>query len=79
VALHVAETGEAPASLDALVPTYLPRVPLDPWDGKPLRYAIGPAKVWSIGRDGRDDGGTPYEDPEDDGGPGDVVVTIRGR
>jgi hypothetical protein len=77
VALCAAETGAPPASLEALVPAYLRRVPLDPWDGQPLRYAsVGPAKVWSVGRDGRDDGGTPYVEPGTDTGPGDAVMTI---
>ena len=30
--------GSVPESLDALVPKYFPAVPLDPFDGKPLRY-----------------------------------------
>jgi hypothetical protein len=76
-ALRVAETGSAPASLADLVPEFLARVPADPWDGKPLRYAAGPpAKVWTIGEDALDDGGAPYADPDSDSGPGDVVVTI---
>lgn len=49
-----------PESLDALVPEYLPAVPLD-FDGRPIRYARDPAngryKLWSIGEDGVDDGG----------------------
>lgn len=76
VALAVAEfrarTGDVPASIEALVPTYLPAVPLDPWDGKPLRYAAG--KVWSIGMDQKDDGGTPPTDPDDIDTQGDFVA-----
>lgn len=76
VALAVAEfrarTGEVPASLSALVPAYLPAVPLDPWDGAPLRYDAG--KVWSIGDDQKDDGGTPPPDPDDIDRPGDFVA-----
>lgn len=49
-----------PASLDALVPGFLPAVPVD-FDGQPIRYALNPAngryKLWSIGEDGVDDGG----------------------
>ncbi len=33
-----AAKGTYPQNLDALVPGYLPQVPLDPFDGKPLRY-----------------------------------------
>jgi len=31
--------GELPASLDAIVPTYLDSIPIDPFDGEPLRYS----------------------------------------
>lgn len=49
-----------------LVPEFLPRLPLDPFDGKPLRYVFGkvPASwgevewgIYSIGRNFTDDGG----------------------
>jgi len=48
-----------PKDLGELVPRFLPAVPLDPFDGAPLRYELL-AKgyvVYSIGRDGHDDGG----------------------
>ncbi len=51
--------GALPETLRDLVPTYLPDVPLDPFDGKPLRYKHfeqGYA-VYSVGPDGNDDGG----------------------
>jgi hypothetical protein len=51
--------GELPKSLTALVPVYLPAVPHDPYDGQSLRFkrlARG-FVVYSIGVDGRDDGG----------------------
>ena len=35
---HRARTGSCPETLDALVPELLPSVPLDPFDGKPLKY-----------------------------------------
>jgi len=47
--------GKPPDSLDALVPDYLPELPVDPYDGKPLRY--DKEKVWSVGEDLKDDGG----------------------
>ena len=70
VAVYQADhAGRLPATLEALVPAYLPNVPLDPFDpdGGPLRYA--PAyrptpdappspRVYSVGDDGQDDGGT---------------------
>jgi len=52
--------GALPEKLRDLVPRYIPDVPLDPFDGKPLRYRHlerGYA-VYSVGLDGNDDGGT---------------------
>jgi hypothetical protein len=51
--------GSWPKSLDDLVPDYLPAVPADPFDGKPLRLARLPdgLVVYSLGPDGTDDGG----------------------
>lgn len=78
VAQYAAEQGAAPASLASLVPTYLPVAPTDPWDGQPLRYEAGPsARIWSIGRDGKDDGGAPTSDPDDESQPGDFVITVQ--
>jgi hypothetical protein len=51
--------GHWPQSLQQLVTDYLAQVPEDPFDGKPLRYrrlADG-VVVYSIGGNGRDDGG----------------------
>lgn len=52
-------TGHLPESLDKLVPQYLDAVPLDPFDGKPLRYRLlNPGFViYSVGEDLSDDGG----------------------
>ncbi len=52
--------GKVPADLAELVPAYLPSVPTDPFDGKPLRFkmeADGTWKVYSVGEDEKDDGG----------------------
>lgn len=48
-----------PKSLDALVPEFLPAVPLDPFDGEPLRYRVDETeyRVYSIGPNGIDEGG----------------------
>jgi hypothetical protein len=54
--------GKYPASLAALVPEFLPAVPRDAMDGQPLRYRLntdGSFVLYSIGDDGRDDGGDP--------------------
>ncbi len=32
--------GKPPATLDDLVPRYLPALPIDPFDGKPFRYRV---------------------------------------
>jgi hypothetical protein len=51
--------GAVPQSLDALVPRYLNRVPLDPFSGDPIRYRyVGDSyTIYSIGRNGEDDAG----------------------
>ncbi|HEV2327184.1 MAG TPA: hypothetical protein VGY56_00165 [Verrucomicrobiae bacterium] len=46
-------------TLTALVPAYLPAIPLDPVDGKPLRYrrnGDGTYLPYSVSPNGRDDG-----------------------
>ncbi|MGA2241076.1 MAG: hypothetical protein ABSH11_03450 [Verrucomicrobiota bacterium] len=51
--------GRLPENLNELVPQFLSAVPSDPFDGQPLRYprlAKGYV-IYSIGRDGHDDGG----------------------
>lgn len=52
--------GEWPANLAALVPAFTPTPPRDWTDGQPLRYrrnADGGFTLYSVGADGRDDGG----------------------
>jgi hypothetical protein len=52
--------GGYPASLDELVPAFLPRVPADFMDGKPFRYRLRPEGgflLYSVGEDGEDNGG----------------------
>jgi hypothetical protein len=51
--------GALPEMLRDLVPRYIPDVPLDPFDGKPLRYKHLERGyvVYSVGPDGTDDGG----------------------
>jgi hypothetical protein len=51
-----------PDGLAALVPEFLSSVPKDPVDGQPLRYRLNPDGtflLYSIGEDGKDDGGNP--------------------
>lgn len=52
--------GKLPADLAALVPAYLPQLPHDWMNGEPLRYRLnadGTFTLYSVGEDGRDDGG----------------------
>jgi hypothetical protein len=57
---HYLAHGAYPDSLAALVPTYLPAVPLDIINGDPLRYRRndnGTFTLYSVGLDGDDDNG----------------------
>lgn len=57
---HRLRTGAYPAALAELVPALLPEVPRDPMDGQALRYRRrddGHFDLWSVGLNGRDDGG----------------------
>lgn len=51
---------DLPAALTDLVPTYLAEIPEDPLTGKPLLYraAADAYIVYSVGPDGKDDGGS---------------------
>jgi hypothetical protein len=58
------EHGVWPAALADLVPSFLPSLPLDPFDGRPLRFVPasgtgGRPLVYSVGADGVDGGGVP--------------------
>ncbi len=55
--LHEMDHGTLPAMLDALVPAYVPVVPEDIYTGKPLLWNRGERIVYSVGRNGTDDGG----------------------
>ena len=65
--------GRWPASLDALVPDYLAKVPVDPFSGAPLIYKIlgDGIMVYSVGRNRTDDGGKPSLVKPADGDKGD--------
>jgi hypothetical protein len=52
------EHGALPERLDELVPRELEQVPIDDFDGAPLRYSRERRRVWSIGTDLRDEGGS---------------------
>jgi len=59
--LYRQDIGAFPDKPEALVPAYLPLVPVDPFaaDGRPLRYRLDPGgpTVWSVGEDGKDQEG----------------------
>ncbi|MCC6580634.1 MAG: hypothetical protein IT440_09340 [Phycisphaeraceae bacterium] len=57
--LYRREYGDYPAKLDALVPAYLPTLPVDRITGGPLLYHVtdGQPVVYSVGADRDDDGG----------------------
>jgi hypothetical protein len=60
------ERGHYPAKLDELVPSYMKRVPSDPFGrGEAVHYRkTGKAyMLYSIGPDGKDDGGKPIDNP----------------
>jgi hypothetical protein len=67
-----AHAGQAPPSLDALVPAYLAAVPLDPYDGTPLKYKLDADSyvVYSVDRDRANDGGALYGHGSGVNGPG---------
>ncbi|MDK1032257.1 MAG: hypothetical protein QGD94_09645, partial [Planctomycetia bacterium] len=76
VRLYRDKEGEWPQSLKQVVPGYLKEIPLDPFDGEPLKYTIkqGHAIVYSVGSNKEDDGGIP---PGDDWETGDITFEVR--
>jgi hypothetical protein len=54
--------GTLPPDLESLAPEFLSAVPVDYMNGKPLHYRLEPDgsfRLYSVGRDGADDGGDP--------------------
>ena len=49
--------GSLPDTCEALVPTFLTRLPLDPYNGEPFRYAPEKRVIYSVGLNLTDDGG----------------------
>jgi hypothetical protein len=70
------ENGRLPQRLQELVPKFLPDIPIDPFDGRPLRYTVqgGRYVVYSVGRDGVDNGGQ-----GDAAGEPDLVFPVQRR
>jgi len=62
--LYHHQTGALPDTLEQLVPDFFDSVPLDPFDGQPFRYLPESARIYSVGQDGIDQGGsTRFRDP----------------
>ena len=57
---HRGDTGRLPSDLAELVPRYLSWIPIDPFDGAPLKLALKDDGliIYSVGQDGVDDGGS---------------------
>jgi hypothetical protein len=61
--------GQYPERLDDLESGFLTDLPTDPYSAGPLNYHRlnqGPPRLWSVGANGRDDGGrsAPDQDPD---------------
>lgn len=72
--------GHYPKNLQELMPKYLQKIPIDPWDGiAPLHYQLQGNKylLWSIGPDGIDNHGTPIFDPNAGGTSSSVPNSVR--
>ncbi len=77
---RVAHNGALPPSLAALVPRFLSAVPVDPFDGKPIRYKKKAPKgyiVYSVGPDRQDDNGTEMKPNAANEAKADLVLTIN--
>ena len=74
---RLANQDHLPAMLTDLVPTFLPSVPQDPFDGQPLRFK--PLEkgyvIYSVGPDLKDDGGREWQ-PRPKGATNDLPYDI---
>lgn len=61
---QLSHDGQYPATLDAATAGFTPEDLTDPFDGKALRYDAKSGKVWSVGKDLKDDAGFVDEDGE---------------
>ena len=66
--------GKLPTKLDELVPEFLPQLPLDPFDGQPLRFLVRDDEyvIYSIGADRVDNGGQKQPNPNDE-----IIFTVK--
>jgi hypothetical protein len=71
--------GGLPDSLGDLIPTSLDAVPTDPFDGQPLRYKklANGYVVYSVGENGKDDGGDETISERTNWKPKDITFTVE--
>ncbi len=76
---RLANAGQLPESVGVLVPTYLPVVPADPFDGKPVRFkrTDNGYVIYCIGADEQDDGGAAKVPNAPKGTPEDVTFIVE--
>jgi hypothetical protein len=76
---RLANNGKLPDQLSSLVRTYLDKIPVDPFDGKPVRFKKLPTGyvVYSIGADENDDGGAERIPNSRKGAPEDVTFIVE--
>jgi len=79
--LYRRQNGSWPPGLEELVPKYLPAVPVDPFTGQSLKFIVADDefKVYSVGEDGKEDGGKFSERMEPGTDLGFVVPMRRGE
>lgn len=56
------DNGTLPIALEQLVPTYLSAIPIDPYDGKAIKYSAEKKIIYSVGSDHVDNGGSTGDD-----------------
>lgn len=75
--------GQLPDGLTDLVPSFLDAPPIDPFSGQPIQYRRldGGYVVYSVGRDGKDDGGAVrvIQSPAGSEPPKDMGIRVTGR
>jgi hypothetical protein len=71
--------GSLPDDLSSLVPKYIAKLPIDPFDGQPVRYKRTDRGyvVWCIGVDEKDDGGAERVPNAPKGSPEDVTFIVE--
>ena len=71
------DKGKLPEKLDMLMPDYIDKIPLDPFDMKPLRYSNEKKIIYSVGEDLKDDGGPMEEEWSINTKPGKALMNAK--